>query len=137
MDIEKNKSIVMRHYKEVLSQQKLDVIDEIYAPVIELENGKSLSREEFKALAGRMATAFSDVVITISVQIAEADNVATCFKASGTHTGTFLGVSASGKRIQLNFMHFHVIENGRIKKLYEYFDMYGAQKQLGIKSIIE
>jgi len=132
MATEANKALVRRHYEEVLTGKNVVVIDELYAPVIDLGGGTSMEREQFKAVAGMMHTAFPDVVVIVQDQIAEGDKVVTRWTAQATHQGDFMGVPATGKRVTVKAIHIHQIVGGRIAALWEEFDMFGLMQQLEV-----
>jgi len=126
-----NKTLVRRHYEEVLTGKNVAVIDELYAPTIDLGGGASIERERFKAVAGMMHAAFPDVVVTVQDQIAEGDKVVTRWTAQATHRGDFMGIPATGKQVVAKAIHIHQIVDGRIAALWEEFDMFGLMQQLG------
>ena len=131
MTLETNKALVRRHYAEVLTGKNVTLIDELYAPVIDLGSGASMEREQFKAVAGMMHAAFPDVVVTVQDQIAEGDKVVTRWMAQATHQGDFMGVPPTGKQVMVKAIHIHRIVDGRIAALWEEFDMFGLMQQLG------
>ena len=126
-----NKTLVLRHYEEVLTGKNVSVIDELYAPVIDLGGGPQMEREQFKAVAGMMFVAFPDIVVTVQDQIAEGDKVVTRWTAQATHQGDFMGIPATGKQVLVKAIHIHQIVDGRIAALWEEFDMFGLMQQLG------
>jgi steroid delta-isomerase-like uncharacterized protein len=130
MSTEANKALVRRHYEEVLSEGKLDVVDELYAASISLANGAAMDREQFKAVAGMMHAAFPDVTVTIQDQIAEGDKVVTRWMAQATHQGDFMSIPPTGKQATVTAIHIHQIVNGKIAALWEEFDMLGLMQQL-------
>ena len=134
MGAEANKALVRRHYKEVLTGKDVAVIDELYAPVIAVGDDASMERDQFKAVAGMMHTAFPDVVVTVQDQIAEGDKVVTRWTAHATHQGDFMGIPATGKQVQMKAIHIHQVVDGRIAALWEEFDMFGLMQQLGVLS---
>jgi steroid delta-isomerase-like uncharacterized protein len=131
MMTEANKALVRRHYDEVLTGKDVAVIDDLYAPIIDLDEGVSMAREQFKAIAGTMHAAFPDAVVTIQDQIAEGDKVVTRWTALATHRGDFMGVPATGKRVTIEAIHIHRVVDGRIAALWEEFDMFGLMQQFG------
>ena len=130
MSTEANKALVRRHYEEVLTGRKLDVVDELYAASISLGNGAAMDREQFKAVAGMMHAAFPDVTVTIQDQIAEGDKVVTRWTAQATHQGNFMSIPPTGKQVTVTAIHIHQIVNGKIAALWEEFDMAGLMQQL-------
>jgi steroid delta-isomerase-like uncharacterized protein len=128
-----NKAVCLRHYNEVLTAKRLEVVDEIYAEQIQVGDGPSMPREQFKALAAMSANAFPDLVVTVRDQIEEGDRVVTRWTAEGTHSGDFLGHARTGKRISIKAIHIHRVRGGRIDALWEEIDLLGLAKQLGIQ----
>lgn len=61
-----------------------------------------------------LATAFSDVEVAVPLQFCEGDWVATQAVYHQTHTGTFMGIPATNKRIKTEVLMFHRVVNGRI-----------------------
>jgi steroid delta-isomerase-like uncharacterized protein len=132
MSTETNKTLVQRHYKEVLTGKNLAVIDDLYAPGIDLGSGVSMEREQFKVVAGMMFTAFPDIEVSVQDQIAEGDKVVTRWTAHATHQSDFMGIPATSKRVLVKAIHIHQIVDGRIAALWEEFDMFGLMQQLGV-----
>ena len=132
MSITTNKAICRRHYEEVLTGKRLDVVDEIYADPVGYGDGQSMPRSQFKALAQASLTAFPDLVVTVGDQVAEGDLVVTRWSATGTHLGDFLGNAATGRSGHIRAIHIHKIEGGRIAHLWEEIDLLGLSRELGI-----
>ena len=91
-----------------------------------------MEREQFKAMAQMSIDAFSDFQVTVEDQIAEGDKVVTRWSARGTHDGNFAGIPPTSKHVTVTAIHIHQIVDGRIAALWEEFDMFGLQKQLGL-----
>jgi steroid delta-isomerase-like uncharacterized protein len=134
MSTQANKVLVRRYYSEVLNQQNLTLIDELYAPIIDLADGSSIAREQFKGLAEMTLKALPDAKATIEDQIAEGDKVVTRWTARGTHRDNLFGFPATGKPVTLKGIHIHQIVDGKIAALWEEFDMFGLRQQLGVEN---
>lgn len=132
MSTDENKSICRRHYEEVLTNKRIDVIDEIYSDQVGYDEAQSLPRDEFKMLARASTEAFPDLKVTIQAQIAGGDYVVTRWSATGTHLGDFMGNGPTGKEAQIKAIHIHKLEAGRISHLWEQIDLLSLSKQLGI-----
>jgi steroid delta-isomerase-like uncharacterized protein len=132
MSTESNKAVCMRHYNEVLTRKRLEVVDEIYADQIRVGDGPTMLREQFKALANMSMIAFPDLVVTVHDQIAERDRVVSRWTAEGTHLGDFMGHPGTGKKVIVKAIHIHQIVDGRIATIWEEIDMFGLTKQMGI-----
>ncbi len=132
MSTETNKAVCRRHYQDVLTEKRLEVMDEIYGDQIRVGDGGTFSRDQFKGLAVMSITAFPDLVITVHDQIAEGDRVVTRWSGEGTHLGDFLGHGGTGKKVIIKAIHIHQVVDGRIVSLWEEIDLLGLSKQLGI-----
>jgi steroid delta-isomerase-like uncharacterized protein len=133
MSTDTNKAVCRRHYEEVLTGKKLEVVDEIYGDQIKVGDGDYMPRDQFKGIVAMSITAFPDLVITVRDQIAEDDRVVSRWSGEGTHLGDFLGHHGTGKKVKIHAIHIHQVVNGRIVTLWEEIDMLGLSKQLGIE----
>jgi predicted ester cyclase len=70
--------------------------------------------------------AFPDLHQTIEESVADGNAVALSFRATGTHTGDFMGMPATGKPIDVAG-----IEDGKIASLKEIFDAQTLMEQIG------
>src|ERR1700757_1742982 len=55
----------------------------------------------YLAIIGMMRSGFPDIQWTLEEMVAEDDKVAARFTMRGTHKGTFFGVPATGKKIEV------------------------------------
>jgi steroid delta-isomerase-like uncharacterized protein len=126
---EQAKNVLRRLFDDVLTQDKLNLIDELYAedyefdaPALSAGAGAAQSgREAFKARVRAFRTAFPDVVYKIVNIVSDGEIVATSFAFSGTHKGTFAGFAPTGRRSTVTGVHFARLVNGRIKKTWAGF----------------
>ena len=65
-------------------------------------------------------------------QIAEGDKVVTRIVSTGTHTGAFQGIPATGKPIRVDGILIERYANGRIVERWDQFDQLGMLQQLGV-----
>jgi steroid delta-isomerase-like uncharacterized protein len=65
------------------------------------------------AIIRMMRSGFPDIQWTLEEMIAEDDRVAARFTMRGTHRGTFFGVPATGKQIQVQAMNFYRLSAGQ------------------------
>ena len=70
MTPEKHKAIVRRFFEEVWNQQKLEVIDEVFAITV-LLNGQHVARDAINRLVIARRTSFPDIQVTLEDQVAE------------------------------------------------------------------
>ena len=127
------KNVLRRLFDDVLTQDKLNLIDELYAedyefdaPALAAGSGAAQTgREAFKARVGAFRTAFPDVVYKIVNIVSDGEIVATSFAFSGTHKGTFAGFAPTGRHSTVTGVHFARLVNGRIKKTWAGFTNIG------------
>ena len=132
MSILDNKAIASRFFDEVINQRKLDVLDEIADSNMKghISDGV-MSREEWKRILEMGLNAFEDHHQTVHDWIVEGDKVVARWTVEGTHTGTYVGVSPTGRRTKATGMEIFRIENGKIVEEWCNLDFYGVLRQLG------
>jgi steroid delta-isomerase-like uncharacterized protein len=72
--------------------------------------------------------------VAVHDQVAEDDKVVTRWSATGTHSGDFVGVPASGRLITVTGIHIHRVRHGRLVEHWEELNMLGVLRQLGVLS---
>ncbi|MCU0493876.1 MAG: ester cyclase [Chloroflexaceae bacterium] len=72
------------------------------------------TRDGVEALSRSILTAFPDVQVNIDLLLHDGDWVVERARAVGTHTGEFMGVPPSGKRLSWLETHMYRVENGLI-----------------------
>jgi predicted ester cyclase len=102
-DIERNKNVIRRFYEES-HKGNLDIYDELFAPEFTSYTSATgaplVGPEAFKQAYIMYASAFPDFNTTIDMIIAEDDLVMVYGLASGTHQGNFMGLEATGKKLE-------------------------------------
>ena len=78
----------------------------------------------------RVAAGLSDPVMTIDDMIAEGDRVAVRLTSAATQTGPFMGMPPSGKRYEIEEIHWFRVRDGRIAEHWHQADFLGMQRQL-------
>jgi len=134
-DIEANKAIVQRMIEEVMNQQNLDVIDELFAADYLMHDPawptEVKGPEGFKQWTGMMLDPyFSDSRITIEDMIAEGDKVAVRWTWSGTHTGEFMGIPPTGRQIAITGISIHCFADGEFVESWVSYDSQGMMQQI-------
>lgn len=94
--------------------------------------GVAPTREGFKQSLMALRTAFPDVRYTIEGSIACGDEIVHRVQATGTMTGDFMGVRATGKRATWTEIHIGRGVNGRLTEHWGIVDQLGMLVQLGI-----
>jgi steroid delta-isomerase-like uncharacterized protein len=126
---EEAKNVLRRLFDEVLTQDKLDLIDVLYAedyefdaPALAAGAGAAQSgREAFKTRVRAFRQAFPDVQYKILNIVSDGEIVATKFAFGGTHAGAFAGFAPTGRSSTVTGVHFARLVNGKIKKTWAGF----------------
>jgi len=133
-DPETNKAIVQRMIDEVMNQQNLAVVDELFAADYLMHDpiwpGEVKGPEGFKQWAGAMLDPyFSDSHVTVDM-IAEGDSVAVYWIWNATHTGEFMGIPPTGRQITVAGISIHRFADGKFVESWVNYDSLGMMQQL-------
>ena len=118
MSFEENKAIV-RRFIEAYNKRNLDVFDDLLAPDY-FDHTSQVGPEGLKQLMNMAFKAFPDFHETIEDIIAEGDKVWVRITFTGTHSGEWMGIAPTGKKITTEMVDIFRIANG---KLVEYRDV--------------
>ena len=75
-------------------------------------------------------SAFSDLHGTEETVVEGADTVVIRWLMEATHTGTFLGIAPTGRRVAYEMVDMLRVADGRIVWRYLLMDLYGIEQQL-------
>ena len=75
--------------------------------------------------------AFPDLNSTIDLLLAEGDLVTGHMTTKGTHTGDFMGMPATGKKVSFSEVHTVRIANGKATEHWGVADSMAMMQQLG------
>jgi len=129
------KALARRFNDEVFTQGKVEVIDEIVADgYVEHQEfpGLEPSKEGLKKFVQLFHAAFSDIKVeTLSVGV-DGDEVWVHSLFTGTHTGEFAGIPATGKSVTLAMMDRVKTRDGKAVEHWGVSDDLGMLTQLGV-----
>ena len=138
MSTEGNKAILRRMVEEVICGGNLDLMDELVAPdfvnhhsITTGEASHSIGVENFRQEIMRVRSVFPDIAMTIIHLLADGDKVVEHFQVRGTHTGEFIGIPATGKKVEFSGITIVRIANGKLAERWNITDRYGILQQLG------
>ena len=87
----------------------------------------------YLSVVHRMRKGFSDVRWRLKEMVADEDKVAVLWILTGTHDGDFLGLPATGKKIETTVMNFYYFDaDGKITNDIAAEGMIGILRQLGL-----
>ena len=127
-----NKAVVRRLIDEVFVGGRTDAVDDLLTDDFTAHTWGPMEpgRDGLKAAMARVAEGLSDPVMTIDDMIAEGDTVAVRLTSAATQTGPFMGMPPSGKRYEIEEIHWFRVRDGRIAEHWHQADFLGMQRQL-------
>jgi len=120
---------------EVFNEGNFGLIDELVSPdYVEhyAQPGVPPTREGFKQVAMELRSAFPDLSYRVEDTIESGDKIVYRLSASGTMTGEFNGMPATGKRATWTEIHIGRVANGRLVEHWGLVDQLGMLVQLGV-----
>jgi steroid delta-isomerase-like uncharacterized protein len=132
MSTESNKA-ASRRFAELFNANQLDTIrDELFTAesVIHFPGMPPINVDAFKQVGQMFRAGFPDLVIKVVDQIAEGDRVATHVASTGTHTGTFQGIPATGKSVRIEGISIERYRDGRVAERWDQLDLMGLMQQI-------
>ena len=130
MSLEENKAIV-RRFVDAYNKRNLDVFDDLLAPDY-FDHTSKVGPEGLKQLMNMAFKAFPDFYETIEDIIAEGDKVWARITFTGTHTGEWMGIAPTGKKITTEMVDIFRIVNGKLVEYRDVNNNLDFLKQLGI-----
>lgn len=104
----------------------------IFDPACEVSvPGMPNTVEGMRMMLPAFRQAFSEIAIRIGETVSEGDMIGYRMSFSGTHSGEFMGVPSTGKRIELSETHIERIRDGKIVLHSGNIDMLGLMQQVG------
>jgi steroid delta-isomerase-like uncharacterized protein len=134
MSLEENKAIV-RRYQEYYNTNNLNGLDEVIAfdvlmPKIMPNMPSGL--EGAKAVHEKTLIGMPDFKTEVQDLIAEGDKVVARVIMTGTHTGDFWGIPATGRQVEFTGVYVVRIANGKIVEHWGEEDGVSLLQQLGV-----
>jgi len=130
-----NKAIVRRLYEEVWNKRRLELVDEIISPSHALHDpnltDSSVGPDAYKRQVSRFISGIPDLHFTIEDIVDEKEKLAVAWTISGTHTGEFMGIPATNKKVYVEGITINHIVDGKIMDSYISWDTFGMMQQLG------
>ncbi len=130
---QKNIDIVLRSHSRIWNMGNYDEIPEIYAEDYKAHFicGMEFSGHEgLRETVTNHRTAFPDWTEKVVDIIADGDRVVTRYISTATHEGEFQGISATGRKIEINEVSIHRVLNEKIVEQWGFPDGLSHLKQL-------
>jgi predicted ester cyclase len=127
------KTTIRRMFGEAVNNGRVELIDELLPPdfVGHMPDG-DLDPEGLKQYIVGWRAGFPDLVCEAYDLVEEGERVAWRVRASGTHSAEFMGIPATGNRIDFDSMNHGRVEGGRLREQFVIMDMVTVMQQLGV-----
>jgi predicted ester cyclase len=116
-DLQKNKAVVLRFNRDVLERGDAAAFQELMAPDFvnrTARPGVDPGREGFRFVLEReLRPALGDLRVEIHDQVAEGDKVTTRKTLHATHSGTLMGVEATGRAVAIDVIDIMRVKEGQ------------------------
>ena len=132
LSLEANKRVALAFIDRVFVHQDPAAVDELAAEDFTAHTFGPLppGREPLREAMARAGAGVSDPVFRVEDVIAEGDRVAVRLTTGAVHSGTFMGVPASGRRYSISEIHIFRIRDGRVAEHWHEFDRAALLRQL-------
>lgn len=129
---EENKALIRRFY-DLWNLPDWDAVFELCDPAwVSHYSSGDKSLEENKQFWPTFYKAFPDIRFSFKHLIAEGDKVAFQEYWTGTHRGEFIGIAATGRRVELITTCIIRIANGKLMESWCTIDELRLMQQLGV-----
>jgi predicted ester cyclase len=132
---ESNKARFREYIEEVWHRGNLAEMDQYFT--IDHQDhsappGQGAGLAGMKPIFAMFQGAFSDIEVSVDDQIAEGDKLVCLNTFRVTHTGSFFGIPATGRRVTVTQTHTFRMECGKMAEHWSNSDDLGMLRQLGV-----
>ncbi|MDQ3549875.1 MAG: ester cyclase [Chloroflexota bacterium] len=111
---------ILAYYDEDIRWTNV-ALEEVYA-----------GKDEVRAFINRLLTAFPDLSFEVTEKFARDDNISERWYIRGTHQGPFMGIPATGKRVEIPGISMVKMRGGKFLSDWYLFDASGGLRQMGL-----
>jgi len=132
MSIEDNRDLI-RRYIETWNGGDLDALTAFWSDdLVHHTRDRAHDRTAARAIVAGFMQGFPDLRFEILDIVAEGDRVATRLRAAATHRRDYMGVPATGRRIECELMAITRVVDGRIVEHWGITDELRLMQQIGL-----
>jgi uncharacterized protein len=132
--VEENIKSYSHTWDEIINKGNIQLFDSGFSPNVVYDNVTThLSGiDDVKKYFGEYITGFSNRELKILETYGEDEHIIKRWSFTGTHTGDFAGIKATGKRITIEGVTIATMKHGKIIAERDYGDDLGLMQQLGV-----
>ena len=135
MTPDQNNTIAKRFFESAWNDGNLAVLDELVTPDTvdhsTLHGQPERGTESFKQIITMFRAGMPNIHLTIDDEIYTGDKVVHRWTLRGAHTGTLLGVPATGKDVAFTGTTIVRMDGGKIAERWANLDVLGLLQQIG------
>jgi steroid delta-isomerase-like uncharacterized protein len=128
------KALLSRYVDEVWTKRDITAVDRFLTATYRRHVGRGvdpLTRDGQKKLLAEFRAAFPDAELAVEEVVVERDLIAFRSRLRGTHRGTFRGIPATGKTVDVRLLDMIRVENGMFVEQWGGPDLLDLLQQLG------
>ena len=133
--VEANIKMYTHVWDEIINKGKLDMFnDSNFTKDVVMHASPSdvVGIDSAKAYYANFVTGFSNITFTIKDVFGQGDKLVKHWNFKGTHTGSFFGIPATNKTVDLDGVTLVKMSNGKIAEERDFFDNLEFSQQLGL-----
>jgi steroid delta-isomerase-like uncharacterized protein len=129
-----NLKFYARVWDVVVNEGRTNILDTAFAEDVVLHHTKPETKGKAGAIAyySNYVTGFSDRKFTVVESFAKGEKLVKYWRFTGTHTGVFFGIPATGKKVDLIGCTITKMVDGKITEENDFFDNLEFLQQLGL-----
>jgi len=127
-------AFVRRLKDEVINQKDPEAASRFFASDFSTLNpipGRAPGLPGLKVALREFFDAFPDIHETVHEVVAEGDSICLASSIRATHAGTFIGVPATGRRVEFNVFEIYHLKGGKVASAWVFFDGLAYLGQVG------
>lgn len=135
MSAEQNKARFREFIEEIINKRNIAKLDEYLTPDFvehEVVEPFPATRDGVRQFFTGMLSAFPDLKVTINDAIAEGDKVVMRETWTGTHKSEFMGIPATGKRVEFSVIDIVHMKDGKATDHWGVSDTLKMMQQMGV-----
>lgn len=117
MTLEQNKQVVIKFNKEFFESGNTEITKELLSDSFTNHTAPPNAPKDASVMINFITVfhkSFSNISVQIDEVLAEADKVSLRKTISATHTGEFMGKTATGKTVEMNVIEIDILKDGKI-----------------------
>ena len=131
--VEANRALITYYWAEAWNRAHYQILVSIFTDPLTIhfhDRTVAVTPPEHQALIEQWHRGIPDLKVSVEDAIAEGDRVAIRTRMTGTHSGEFAGLDATGERISMTGIYISRIDSGKIAERWDEYDLAGVIRRL-------